>query len=120
MGMRCLCLCVVSFTVCLANASAPRSSSTEMRATAYSLHGRTATGTKPHRGIVAADPRVLPPGSKVQIKHAGPYSGTYKVGDTGGSVHGRNIDIYTPSEHAARQFGARNVQVKVLNRAARR
>jgi 3D (Asp-Asp-Asp) domain-containing protein len=92
----------------------------EMKATAYSLRGRTATGIKPHPGMIAADPRVLPPGSKVQIRNAGRYSGTYRVGDTGGSVHGRKIDIYTPSEHAARQFGARNVQVKVLNRAARR
>jgi 3D (Asp-Asp-Asp) domain-containing protein len=91
-----------------------------MRATAYSLHGRTATGAKPHRGIVAADPRVLPPGSKVQIKNAGRYSGTYNVGDTGGGVHGNKIDIYTPSGRAAQRFGARHVQVKVVKRAPRR
>jgi len=91
-----------------------------MRATAYSLHGKTASGTKPHRGVIAADPRVLPPGSKVQVKNAGKYSGTYKVRDTGGDIHGRKIDIYTPSPSAARQFGARNVQVKVLKRAPRK
>ena len=91
-----------------------------MRATAYSLKGRTATGTKPHRGIVSADPRILPPGSKVRIENAGRYSGTYKVRDTGGAVHGRKIDIYTPSQHAAREFGARNVQVKVLKQAPRK
>jgi 3D (Asp-Asp-Asp) domain-containing protein len=85
-----------------------------MRATAYSLHGRTATGAKTHRGIVAADPRVLPPGSKVKIKNAGRYSGTYRVGDTGSAVHGRKIDIYTPSEQAARRFGNREVEVKVV------
>jgi 3D (Asp-Asp-Asp) domain-containing protein len=88
-----------------------------MRATAYSQRGRTATGAKPHRGIVAADPRVLPAGSRVQIKNAGRYSGTYKVGDTGGSVRGRKIDIYTPSPQAARRFGARDVQVKVVKKA---
>jgi 3D (Asp-Asp-Asp) domain-containing protein len=91
-----------------------------MRATAYSLHGRTAAGVKPHRGIIAADPRVLPPGSKVQVKNAGKLSGTYKVGDTGGGVHGRKIDIYTPSKRSARRFGARQVQVEVLKQAPRR
>jgi 3D (Asp-Asp-Asp) domain-containing protein len=91
-----------------------------MRATAYSLHGRTATGAKPNRGIVAADPRVLPPGSKVQVRNAGRLSGTYRVGDTGGAVRGRKIDIYTPSKQTARRFGARQVQVKVLKRAPRR
>lgn len=89
-----------------------------MRATAYSLKGRTATGTKPHRGVIAADPRVLPPGSKVQVKNAGRYSGVYKVGDTGSAVRGGKIDIYTPSQGAARQFGKRTVHVKVLKRAA--
>ena len=89
----------------------------EMRATAYSLRGRTACGAKSRRGIVAADPRVLPPGSTVQISNAGPYSGTYLVCDTGAAVLGRRIDIYTPSPGAARQFGARDVEVKVLKRA---
>ena len=91
-----------------------------MRATAYSRHGITSSGTVPHRGIVAADPRVLPPGSKVRIRNAGRYSGIYKVRDTGGAIRGRKIDIYTPSRRAARQFGVRRVQVKVLKRAPRR
>ena len=91
-----------------------------MRATAYSLHGRTATGAKPHRGIIAADTRILPPGTRVQVKNAGRFSGTYKVADTGGAVHGRRIDIYTPSKQAARRFGARQVRVKVLKPAPRR
>lgn len=91
-----------------------------MKATAYTGHKLTASGTVPHRGIVAADPRVLPPGSKVQVKGAGRYSGVYKVRDTGGAIHGRRIDIYTPSRAAARRFGKRAVKVKVLKRAPRR
>jgi 3D (Asp-Asp-Asp) domain-containing protein len=119
--MRVCCVWLAAFTLCAAAFSATSGKGTqEMRATAYSQRGRTATGIKPHRGIIAADPRVLPPGSKVQVKHAGKYSGTYKVQDTGSGVRGRKIDIYTPSPNAARQFGARNVQVKVLKRAPRK
>lgn len=88
-----------------------------MRATAYSQHGRTASGLKTRRGMIAADPRVLPLGSKVRIKNAGRYSGVYTVRDTGGRIRGRRIDIYTPSRRAARRFGRRTVQVEVLRRA---
>ncbi len=88
-----------------------------MRATAYSRHGLTSSGTMARRGIVAADPRVLPPGSTVRVKNAGRYSGVYKVRDTGGAIRGRRIDIYTPSGRAARRFGKRPVKVKVLKRA---
>ncbi|HMH43061.1 MAG TPA: 3D domain-containing protein, partial [Pyrinomonadaceae bacterium] len=56
-------------------------------ATAYSLHGRTATGVAPATGMIAADPRVLPLGSRVRIE-AGSYSGEYVVADTGGAVRG--------------------------------
>src|SRR5438128_922232 len=37
------------------------------RATAYCLQGRTATGGSVRRGIVAADTRVLPLGTRIQI-----------------------------------------------------
>src|SRR5215471_16425526 len=54
-------------------------------ATAYSLRGRTASGSAATQGIIAADPRVLPIGSRVRIE-AGSYSGEYLVADTGGAV----------------------------------
>lgn len=85
-----------------------------MRATAYTGHGRTASGKRVRRGMVAADRRVLPLGTKVRVKNAGPYSGVYRVEDTGGRIRGRKIDIYMPSRAAAKQFGAKPVKVEVL------
>jgi 3D (Asp-Asp-Asp) domain-containing protein len=88
-----------------------------MQATAYCQSGTTASGTQTRPGIVAADPRVLPPGSLIRI--AAPvrgYSGKYHVEDTGAAVKGRIVDIYVPSCRAAKRFGRRLVQVFVLRR----
>ncbi|MBP6001885.1 MAG: 3D domain-containing protein [Pyrinomonadaceae bacterium] len=79
-------------------------------ATAYCLTGKTAMGHGVRRGIIAADPRVLKLGSKVTIS-AGPWSGTYLVSDTGGSIKGKKIDIWVPGCSEARKFGRRTVQV---------
>jgi len=65
---------------------------------------------------VAADPDVLPIGSRIRIRRAGKYSGEYVVADTGGKIQGRRLDIYMPSERACREFGSRIVQVEVLER----
>lgn len=88
---------------------------TTYRATAYCLKGRTATGGNVRRGIVAADPRVLPLGTRIQM-NAGPYSGTYTVADTGGVIKGRILDIWVPNCSEAVRFGRRSVQVSVLGR----
>jgi 3D (Asp-Asp-Asp) domain-containing protein len=83
-------------------------------ATAYSLRGRTASGRYVAKGIIAADPRVLPLGSRVHIQ-AGGYSGEYLVADTGGAVKGKRIDIWTPSTREAFRFGRRTVKLTVLS-----
>ncbi len=85
------------------------------RATAYCLKGRTASGGSVRRGIVAADRRVLPLGTRIQIS-AGAYSGTYTVTDTGGAVRGRTIDIWMPSCSEANRFGRRTILVSVLGK----
>ena len=82
-------------------------------ATAYCLQGRTALGHGVRRGIIAADPRVLRLGSRVNLG-AGAYSGQYLVSDTGGAVRGRRIDIWVPSCAEARRFGRRTVTIGVL------
>ena len=89
--------------------------SNAFRATAYCLQGRTAMGGGVRRGIVAADPRVLPLGSQIQL-NAGSYSGTYTVADTGGAVKGRKLDIWVPSCSEANRFGRRTVTVSRLNK----
>lgn len=84
-------------------------------ATAYCLRGRTASGGSVRRGIVAADPRVLPLGTRIYL-NAGAYSGNYVVADTGGAVKGRKLDIWVPNCSEAIRFGRRNVSVNVLGR----
>jgi len=84
-------------------------------ATAYSLRGRTASGKPVRRGLIAADRRVLPIGTRVRLD-AGSYSGEYVVADTGGAVRGRKIDIWMPSTGEAMRFGRRTVKLTVLTR----
>ena len=83
-------------------------------ATAYSLRGRTASGRPVAKGLIAADPRHLPLGSRVRLE-AGAYSGEYLVADTGSLVRGRRIDIWTPSSREAMRFGRRTVKLTVLS-----
>lgn len=82
-------------------------------ATAYCLKGRTANGGSVRRGIVAADPRVLPLGTRIFL-NAGGYSGSYIVADTGGGVKGRKLDIWVPTCSEAVKFGRRSVSVSVV------
>jgi 3D (Asp-Asp-Asp) domain-containing protein len=88
-------------------------------ATAYSLHGRTASGKPVSRGLIAADPSVLPLGTRVRVE-AGSWSGEYLVADTGGAVKGRRIDIWTPTTREALQFGRRPVKLTVLELGGKR
>ena len=82
-------------------------------ATAYCLKGRTAMGHGVRRGVIAADPRVLRLGSRINLG-AGAYSGEYLVSDPGGAVKGRKIDIWMPSCAEARRFGRRTVTINPL------
>ena len=82
-------------------------------ATAYSLKGITRAGTYVQRGVIAADPRILPLGSVVQVT-AGEYTGVYTVEDTGGLIKGNIIDVWVPSYQEAVEFGRRKVKVEVI------
>jgi 3D (Asp-Asp-Asp) domain-containing protein len=90
----------------------------DFHATAYCLKGRTASGATVQQGMIAADPRVLPLGTIVHIR-AGTYTGTYKVTDTGGRIKGRIVDVYVPTYKEAKQFGRRQVKIKVISRTKR-
>jgi 3D (Asp-Asp-Asp) domain-containing protein len=79
-------------------------------ATAYCLKGKTAMGHGVRKGIIAADPRVLRLGSRINLG-AGAYSGNYLVSDTGGRIKGRKLDIWMASCSEARRFGRRTVTV---------
>lgn len=92
-----------------------------MSATAYCQHGRTKSGVYTRDGIVAADPRRLSMGTRIQILTSDKsYAGVYTVTDTGAKVKGRKLDIFMPSCSKARRFGRRVVDVKVLRERERR
>ncbi len=97
----------------------PAAAAERFTATAYALRGHTASGTQVRRGLIAADRRVLPLGTRVRLE-AGGYSGEYLVADTGGLVRGRKIDIWVPSTREAMRFGRRPVKLTVLSYGGRR
>lgn len=84
-------------------------------ATAYSLRGQTQSGVRARRGLIRADPRVLPLGSRVHLE-AGAYSGEYFVGAEGNHGRGYTIEIWTPSSDEADRFGKRTVKVTILSK----
>lgn len=78
-------------------------------ATAYCLTGKMANGQRVHSGAIAADPRVLKLGTKVNINGMG----TFVVKDTGGAIKGNRVDIWIGNCQAARTFGRRKVQLLI-------
>lgn len=89
------------------------------QATAYALRGQTASGVYVRRGVIAADPRVIPLGSVVQISTPG-YSGIYTVQDTGRLIKGNIVDLWMGSYREARIFGRRQIKLHVLHRGNNR
>ena len=86
-----------------------------MIATAYCDHGTTKSGAHTRDGVVAADLRRLPLGTRLQIVAPGrPYAGIYTVMDTGSKIKGRDLDIFMPSCARARTFGRRDIRVRIL------
>lgn len=96
-----------------------------MKATAYDNSpqsqgkwvGKTATGMKPQRGVVAVDPRVIPLGTKLYIEsldNSADY-GFAVAGDTGGAIKGNRIDLFHNTRSEVSNFGRRNVKVYILD-----
>jgi 3D (Asp-Asp-Asp) domain-containing protein len=86
----------------------------------YSWCCRGASGMGTRRGTIAADPRVLPYGTRVYITGAGSYDGEYLVTDAGTAIKGNKIDVWVPTIHEARRFGRRNVKLTVLSYGAKK
>jgi 3D (Asp-Asp-Asp) domain-containing protein len=104
--------------LCLPFAAQARNVWKTFVATAYTMGGTTASGHPTVEGhTVAADPGVLPLGTRVEIRGAGRYSGIYVVHDSGSKVRGTMVDIYMGSDRAAKRFGRRRVQVRILETA---
>jgi 3D (Asp-Asp-Asp) domain-containing protein len=86
-----------------------------VQVTAYCDIGETASGAYTRRGIVAADPNVLPLGTQVQVRGLGrKFDGVYDVEDTGREVKGRELDIFMRDCGQAKVFGRKTARIKVL------
>jgi 3D (Asp-Asp-Asp) domain-containing protein len=72
----------------------------------------TATGAPTHWGTVAADWRLFPPGTRLQIE--GFPNDVFTVEDSGGGVRGNVIDIWFPDLASATAFGTKSLRVTVL------
>jgi N-acetylmuramoyl-L-alanine amidase len=91
-----------------------------VEATAYTADcegcsGTTSTGidlkANPNQKVIAVDPNVIPLGSKVHVEGYGEAI----AGDIGGAIKGKKIDVFIPSKSDAKQWGRKDVQVKILN-----
>lgn len=95
----------------------PASGRVSFVATAYCKGQTTASGVTVTPGVAAADPRLLPEGSVVQVDGVPEqHQGIYTVLDTGPKVQGRHVDLYMWSCHEALSFGRRPVALTVLRR----
>ena len=111
-------MAAVVAVACIAE-GASRGKWMRFQATAYSREGQTASGTQTREGRTAAgDPDVLPLGTKVQVRGAGAYSGTYVVSDSGRKIQGREIDIFIDAPAEAKKFGKKPVWVRVIGKPA--
>jgi len=113
-------LCLICFLATGASDARPRRMAhprvRTMMATAFVSDGDpTASGTTAREGIVAADPAVLPMGTRIRVTGSKGYDGVYLVTDTGNKVDGAHIDLCLRSQAEAKQFGKRTVRVQVLS-----
>jgi 3D (Asp-Asp-Asp) domain-containing protein len=67
--------------------------------------GITATGKPVRKGMVAADWRRLPPGTRLRLSCLPERD--FVVEDKGGAIKGRRIDVYMPTHRKALAFGIR-------------
>jgi 3D (Asp-Asp-Asp) domain-containing protein len=84
-------------------------------ATAYCKGLVTSSGVAVQKGVMAADPALLPVGSVIDFDvDDQKYDGIYTILDTGPEIHGREVDIYMWSCFDALKFGRRTAHITVL------
>lgn len=94
--------------------------SISVKATAYTAScqgcsGKTKTGldlkANPEAKVISVDPSVIPLGSKVYVEGYG-YA---TAADTGSAIKGKRIDVFIPSLDKAKNFGSKQLTVKIIN-----
>jgi 3D (Asp-Asp-Asp) domain-containing protein len=88
----------------------PATSELKMVATAYFSGGKTTTGLRARKGIVAVDPSVIPLGTKLYIQGYGEA----QAADTGSSIKGNRIDLCFDSLQECTTYGKRNINVYLV------
>jgi 3D (Asp-Asp-Asp) domain-containing protein len=78
-------------------------------AVAYHLRGWTASGLPCAKGVVAVDPRLIPLGTPMTV----PGYGIAMAADVGVAIKGRIIDLWMPTDAAARKWGRRTLTITV-------
>lgn len=77
--------------------------------------GITKSGVNAVEGVtIAADPKVLPLGTKVLIN-----GHEYTVQDTGGAIKGNKIDVYFDSHQDALEFGVQYKEIYIVKEGER-
>ena len=75
----------------------------------------TTSGVAVQKGVMAADPTLLPVGSVIDFSMDDPkYDGIYSILDTGPEIHGHEVDVYMWSCFEALRFGRKSAHVTVL------
>ena len=102
-----------------ADGAADKTSAVTVSVTASCIRGKTQSGTPNNEGDVAADVRVFPLGSRLQVDFVDDaFDGTYTVRDTGRTIKGHELDIFIADCAAAKRFGRQKAGVRVLERGA--
>jgi 3D (Asp-Asp-Asp) domain-containing protein len=84
-------------------------------ATAYCKGLVTSSGVAVQKGVIAADPTLLPVGSVIDFSvNDAKYDGIYTILDTGPEIHGHEVDVYMWSCYEALRFGRKSAHVTVL------
>lgn len=78
-------------------------------AVAYHLPGRTALGISVRKGVVAVDPSLIPLGTRMHV----PGYGQSIAADVGTAIKGPIIDLWMPTDKAARRWGRHTVTITV-------
>jgi 3D (Asp-Asp-Asp) domain-containing protein len=92
------------------SSAVPRTYRLKVDAVAYHLPGRTALGVPVRRGVVAVDPGLIPLGTRMHVPGYGPSI----AADVGTAIKGRLIDLWMPTDRAARSWGRRTVTITVF------
>jgi len=78
-------------------------------AVAYHLAGHTALGVPVRKGVVAVDPSLIPLGTRMHVPGYGPSI----AADVGTAIRGRIIDLWMPTDAAARRWGRRTLTITI-------